>query len=255
MTGAKVAETLGMSASKISRIETGNRGLHVKDVAALLGLYRVPERRREEILELVRKSDEQGWWQSQGSGLPELWKTLIDFESRATSIQNYELAVIPGLLQTAEYTAAMIQGINYAVTDAELDNLVASRMARQSLLRRRYLQFLAVVDEGALHRVVGDEDVTRRQLRQLGDMADQPNVTVHVIPARAGAYAGLRGSFSVLDFADEPSIVFVENHHIGLFVEEKDDLATYRLALRNMLAIALDPAESVELIFSLAGRP
>lgn len=254
MTAAQAAETLGMSASKISRIETGNRGLHVEDVAALLGLYRTPERRRDELLDLVRKSDEQGWWQSQGSGLPELWKSLIDFESRATRIQNYELAFVPGLLQTAEYTGAMLQGINRAITDAELDNLVASRMARQALLRRPVLQFLAVIDEGALHRVFGDEGVMRRQLRQLGDAADRPNITVRVIPLQAGAHAGLRGPFSIMDFPDEPSIVFMENQSVGHFLGEKDDLAAYRQALSNMLAGALNPAESVELISSLAGR-
>jgi transcriptional regulator with XRE-family HTH domain len=254
MTGAEVAETLGMSASKVSRIETGNRGLNVEDVAALLGMYRVAESRREEILDLVRKSDEQGWWQSQGSGLPALWKELIDFEQRATRIQNYELAFVPGLLQTAEYAAAVIQGINRAITEAELDNLVASRMARQAVLRRRNLQLLAVIDEGALRRVIGDSGVMRRQLRQLTEAAERQNVTVRVVPSQVGAHAGLRGPYSVLDFLDEPSIVYFENQGTCLFLEEKDDLAAYRLALSNMLAEALNPAESVELIQSLAGR-
>jgi transcriptional regulator with XRE-family HTH domain len=254
MTGAQVAEILGMSASKVSRIETGNRGLHVEDVAALLGLYRVPERRREELLDLVRRSDEQGWWQSQGTGLPELWKSLIDFEQRATRIQNYEVAVVPGLLQTSEYAAAMIQGINTSLTDAELDNLVASRMARQALLRRRDLQFLAAIDEGALHRVIGEDGVMRRQLRHLEDAADYPNVTLRVVPLRVGAHAGLRGPFVLLEFYDEPSVVHIENHATSLFLEEKEDLAAYRLALGNILGEALTAAESVELISSLAAN-
>ena len=254
MTGAEVAKTLDMSPSKISRIETGNRGLHVADVAALLGLYRVPERRREELLDLVRRSDEQGWWQSQGTGLPELWKSLIDFEQRATRIQNYELAFVPGLLQTSEYTAALIQGINSAITDAELDKLVASRMARQAVLRRRDLQFLAIIDESALHRVIGEQGVMRRQLRHLEDSADRPNITLRIVPARVGAHAGLRGPFVLMDFCDEPSIVHIENHATSLFLEEKEDLAAYRLALGNILGEALNAAESAELISSLTAR-
>ena len=253
LTGAAVAETLGMSPSKVSRIETGNRGLHVEDVAALLGLYRVPEKRREELLDLVRKADEPGWWLSQGSGLPEVWRALIDFESRATRIQNYELAFVPGLLQTDEYTAAVIQGINQTITDAELDRLVASRMARQGILRRRNLQFLAVIDETALHRVTGDRGIMRRQLRALSEAAERPNVAVRVIPASAGMHAGLRGAFSILDFQGEPSIVVVENHHIALFLEEKEDIASSRVALSNMLGVALSSPESAELIRSLAG--
>jgi transcriptional regulator with XRE-family HTH domain len=139
LSGAEVSKQLGMSASKISRIETGHRMLSIDVVAALLGLYKVPERQRQEILDQVRRSTERGWWESQGLGLPELWKALIDFESRATRIQNYEALFIPGLLQTAEYTGVIIKAINPALTEAELNNLVASRMARQTVLRRQDL--------------------------------------------------------------------------------------------------------------------
>src|SRR5689334_20702799 len=156
LTGAEVARQLGISASKSRRIETSNRLMSIDVVATLLGLYPVPQRQREEIIEQVRKSAERGWWESQGLGLPELWKALIDFESRATRIQNYEALVIPGLLQTAEYTGVIIKSINQALTEAELTNLVASRMARQAVLRRQDLQFLAIIDEGALRRPIAE---------------------------------------------------------------------------------------------------
>ncbi|MDQ3150236.1 MAG: helix-turn-helix domain-containing protein, partial [Actinomycetota bacterium] len=68
MSCAEVAKRLGMSASKVSRIETGNSGLQVEDVAALLGLYQVHATRREELVDLVRRAEERGWWQRQGSG-------------------------------------------------------------------------------------------------------------------------------------------------------------------------------------------
>ncbi|HET9141487.1 helix-turn-helix transcriptional regulator [Actinophytocola sp.] len=253
LTGAEVAKQLGMSASKISRIETGHRMLSVDVVAALLGLYRVPERQRDQILDQVRKSAERGWWESQGLGLPELWKALIDFESRATRIQNYEPLVIPGLLQTDEYTGAIIKGINKAMTESELTNLVASRMARQAVLRRRDLQFLAVIDEGALRRPIAESGVMRRQLRQLVDSAERPNITLRVVPLQAGPYVGLRGPFIVMDFGEEPSLVHLEHQSVGLFLDEKEDIAAYRVALSNILNVALEPAESIELISALAG--
>jgi transcriptional regulator with XRE-family HTH domain len=254
LTGAEVAKQLGMSASKISRIETGHRMLSVDVVATLLGLYRVPERARDQILDQVRKSAERGWWESQGLGLPELWKALIDFESRATRIQNYEALVIPGLLQTDEYTGAIIKGINKAMTESELTNLVASRMARQAVLRRRDLQFLAVIDEGALRRPIAECGVMRRQLRQLVSAAERPNITLRVVPLRAGPHAGLQGSFAALDFAEEPSLVYIENQTTCMFLDEKQDIAAYRVALGNILSVALEPAESVELISTLAGE-
>lgn len=246
LTGLEVATALGMSQSKISRMETGARGLRADDVSALLGHYEVPERRREELLELVRKSEERGVWYSNASRLPELWQTLVDFERRATRIQNFETLVIPGLLQTPEYTAAIIQSINKTISDAELETLVSARVSRQTALNRKDFQFLAVIDELAMQRVTSDHGTMRRQLRRLVDEAERPNVTVRVVPMQAGPYTGSRGPFMTLDFADEPSAVFIENHHTGLFLEDEDDLAGYRVAMTDILASTLSPAESVD---------
>jgi hypothetical protein len=92
----------------------------------------------------------------------------------------------------------------------------------------------------------------RRQLRHLVDTADRPNVTVRVVPLQRGPYAGLRGPFAILEFDEEPSLVYTENHVTSMFLDEKEDIAAYRLALGNILNEALEPAESAELIAKLA---
>jgi transcriptional regulator with XRE-family HTH domain len=254
LSGAEVAKRMGMSPSKISRIETGNSGLHIEDVAALLGLYQVPASTRDELLDLVRRSEERGWWTRQ-PGLPQLWRSLIDFEAKATRVQNYEALVVPGLLQTAEYARSIIQGVAPTVSEAELDNLVAARMARQTVLTRASApQFFAVVDEGALRRPVGGPGVMHRQLHHLLGVAEQPHVTLRIVPLTAGAYAGLRGPFVILEFADDPALVYLENHSTVLFLEEETDLAAYRLALGNILHTALAPAATAELITQIASE-
>lgn len=254
LSAAEVAKALGMSPSKISRMETGNRGLRADDVAAMLGHYKVPEHERARILDQVRKSEERGWWESQGLGLPQLWQALINFESRATRIQNFEALVVPGLLQTDEYTEAIISSINKTLSKVELTNLVASRRARQAVLGNRELQYLAVIDESALRRPVAESGVMRRQLRHLVDSAERSNITVRVVPLQAGQYAGLRGPFAIMDFNDEPSLTYIENHHFGMFLDEPEDIAAYRLALSNILNEALEPAKSAELIANLANE-
>ena len=252
LSGAEVAKRMGMSPSKISRMETGVTGLQIEDVAALLGLYQVPAPVRDELLDLVRRSEERGWWTRQ-PGLPQLWRSLIDFEAKTTRIQNYEALFVPGLLQTAEYARAVIQGIAPAITESELGNLVAARMARQAVLTPSNApQFCAVVDEGALRRPIGEPGVMHRQLQHLLVVAEQPHVMLRVVPLVAGAHAGLRGPFVILEFAKEPALVAVENQSIGLFLEEEADLATYRLALENILQAALAPAATIELITQIA---
>lgn len=254
LSGAEVARRLGMSPSKISRIETGNSGLQIEDVAALLGLYEVPASTRDELLDLVRRSEERGWWTRQ-PGLPKLWRSLIDFEAKATRVQNYEALVVPGLLQTAEYSRAIIQGVAPTISEPELDNLVASRMARQTVLTRASApQLFAVVDEGALRRPVGEPGVIHRQLHHLLGAAERPHVTLRVVPLAAGAHAGLRGPFVILEFSEEPALVYLENHGTEMFLEEEADLAAYRLVLGNILRVALAPAATAELIAQIAAE-
>jgi len=247
----EAAEVIGGSPSKISRIETGYTGMQVEDVATLLGFYQVPAAKRDELLDLLKKGEQKGWWERQ-VGLPRLWRILINFENKATIIQNYEPLMIPGLLQTAEYSRALMRGDNPALSEAELDNLVASRMARQTLLSRaKAPHYLAVVHEAALRIPVGDRGVLNRQLRALLNLVERPNITLRVVPAGAGAHAGLRGSFLIMEFAGEPGVVHVENQETGLFLEEEADLASYRLALRNIVHVSLDPVASAEFVDSI----
>ncbi len=251
---ADVAKTLGVSASKISRIETGNSGLQLDDVSALLGFYQVPASKRNELLNLLRRGDQKGWWERQ-AGLPQLWRALIDFENKATRIQVYHPLMIPGLLQTGEYCEAMIRATDDTLSDAELDNLVASRMARQTVLTRSTApQYLAVIHEVALRMPVGGPGVMKRQLQHLLTIGERPNIVLRVLPVRAGAHVGLRGMFMILEFTDEPALVHVENQVTGMFLEEEVDLAGYRLALRNILNVSLAPAATAELIASIAAE-
>jgi transcriptional regulator with XRE-family HTH domain len=252
---AEVAKTLGVSASKISRIETGNSGLQLDDVSALLGFYQVPAGKRNELLNLLRRGDQKGWWERQ-AGLPQLWRALIDFENKASRIQHYQPLVVPGLLQTGEYCEAMLRAFDDTLSVAELDNLVASRMARQTVLTRSTgPQYLVIIHEFALRMPIGDRGVMKRQLHHLVGMAELPNIGIRVVPVSAGANVGLRGPFMILEFVDEPALVHVEIQVTGMFLEEEVDLAGYRLALRNILNVSLAPAATAELIGSIAAEP
>ena len=249
-----MAKALGLSTSKVSRMETGNSGLQPDDVATMLGFYQVSAAKRQELLELLRRGETKGWWERQ-AGLPSLWRALIDFENKATRIQSYQALIIPGMLQTGEYTEAMIRGTDDTLSDAELDNLVASRMARQTVLTRSTApQYLAVIHEVALRMPVGGPGVMSRQLRHLLSIAERPNIGLRAVPTTAGANVGLRGSYMILEFAEDPDLVHVENQITGMFLEEEADLAGYRLALRNILNVALAPVATAELIATIAAE-
>lgn len=249
-----VGERLGASASKISRMETGASGLQSDEVATLLGFYQVSSSKRQELLDLLRRGDQKGWWERQ-AGLPHLWRALIDFENKATRIQHYQSLVIPGMLQTSEYCEALLKAIDDTLSPAELGNLVAARMARSALLTGSSCpQYLAVIHEVALRMPVGGKEVMNRQLRHILSIAERPNIKLLVLPTQAGANVGLRGPFMILEFAEEPALVHVENQDTGLFLEEDADLAAYRLALRNILGLTLAPRATADTIFAAAAE-
>jgi transcriptional regulator with XRE-family HTH domain len=255
LTCSDVAKALGTSVTKISRMETGDRGLYVDDVAALLGLYHVPAKHREQLLDLVRNGGEPNWWQLKPADLPSEWRDLMTFESVATAIANFEPLLIPGLLQTPEYATALTRGIDDGLSDAAVDALVATRMGRQTLLTRRNSPTLhAIVDEMVLRRPVGGPGVMQRQLQHLLTCARRPNITVQVIPFKLGATPGLGGPIVILELADGRSVVHLEARRAGAFLSEEPHVTATKLAMRRLRALALAPDESGQLIAKLEGE-
>ena len=249
----EVAGALGMSMSKLSRMESGQRGLQADDVSALLGLYRVPARRREELLDLVRNAAMPNWWQVQEGRLPAMWEETIRFEREASAIFNYETTLVPGMLQTARYAAAVVGGTDPDLNIAEIETLVTSRLSRQTVLNRaKAPRFEALIEQGTLERRVGDSAVMYQQIRHLVSAAHQDNITVRVVPAGVGAHPGLDGPFVIFDFDHHPSLVLLENRASSAFLEEAEHVAATREALRRLHEVALPGEDSLALMSDIA---
>lgn len=248
-----VARSLGFSMSKLSRMEHGHRGLHADDVCALLGLYRVPAQRRDELLSLVRSGSDRNWWQAGDSDLSPNWRDLMRFEAEATAIYNWEPLVIPGLLQTAEYAEAVIRGTKHNVPDAEIRKFVDARISRQAVLSGCAApDVLMLLDEMALRRPVGPPSVLPRQLEHLAHVARRSNVTVQVVPFASGSHPGIEGAYVLLEFPKHRTLVYNEFANNEVFLEEPEQIAIAKVALRRLRELALSPEDSAGLIARLA---
>ncbi|QUH04377.1 helix-turn-helix domain-containing protein [Saccharopolyspora erythraea] len=247
-----VADKLGVSMSKISRLETGSCGPKLEDVAGMLALYGVTGHARAQLLELCREiaAGERGWWQRREMSHKQ--RTLIELESEATRIINYESLLIPGLLQTGEYTRALLQGMG-VVPENEIEDRMVTRLLRQSVLRKeRAPQLVAIIYEAALRQHVGGPDVMRRQFEYLVHAAAWPHVTIRVVPFSNGVHSGLDGPFAKLEFASAPSVLYIANLTSSLFLEEREDIDVHNRAIKGLSKAALDAGESAKLIAGLA---
>jgi transcriptional regulator with XRE-family HTH domain len=250
-----VAESTGINATTLYRIENAQVRPQGRTLRDLMALYEVSDQVRTELAELVSKAGEQNWLQSVPADLPSPYLNYIAFEGEATSITNYECMYVPGLLQTEDYARASISADMLTGTDDQVEQLVRVRMARQEALTRDDpLQLWVIVDEGALRRPVGGPAVMANQLAHLAESARRPRVVLQVIPFKVGAHPGMAGAFAVLRFGEpsEVDVVYTEGQGTGLFLEGATDVRRYTKTFEHLRALAMPPADSVSLITDAA---
>jgi transcriptional regulator with XRE-family HTH domain len=240
-----VAERLDFSASKVSRIETGQTGASATDVQSMLTLYGVTGPTAEDLVQVAREARVRGWWLRYGHVLTGAY---VGLEAGANSICAYEAQLVPGLMQTEDYARRVIRATRPLISDEELDSRIYIRTVRQSLLDRdEPIDFWAVLDEAVFHRMVGNPSIMRTQLEKLVAVSDRPNVTIQVLPFAVGAHIGMDGTFAILEYEEvaDPDIVFAENAAGGLLLEKDDELQRYKFIFDRLQSIALSPNDSV----------
>ncbi|MCG6493063.1 helix-turn-helix transcriptional regulator [Kitasatospora sp. A2-31] len=256
MNAKDVAAALGWSASKLSRIESGQVPLQERDAAKLLAHYGVssPEEVKH-FLSLTRQSRQQGWWHAYGDALPEWFRAYVGFESDATKIVTYQCELVPGLLQTEKYARSVIRAMKPTESSEDVERRVALRMARQQILDRHDPpQLWAIIGEAVIRRPVGDGAAMAEQLHHLADMAnDRPNVTIQVLPFSAGAHAAMGASFSVLSFSDIPgSVAYSEVTTSSIYTERPSEVARHEDAFLRLMAASVQPEKSISWLRKVA---
>ena len=252
LTPKLVKEQTEIDPATLYRIESAKVRPQRRTVISLLSAYGAEPAKRDELLELLKQSAEQGWLASYESELPELLVHYMSFESEARSIRNYETILIPGLLQTQAYAYAAVTQAGLPIADEEdVARRVEMRMQRQRLFERPDpLQLWAVIDESALHRMVGGEEVMIEQLQRLIDAGKAAHIVVQVIPFSAGAHAGMPGSFAIIEFPDpqDSDIVYSDSMAGDLFLEADAEIRRFAAVFEHLRAAALSPKDSARLI-------
>jgi transcriptional regulator with XRE-family HTH domain len=246
-------EVINCSASKVSRIETGHRTVSPIAVSALVAVYAADHKTRDRLIALAQDSHEIGWLQ-RSMDYEHQEQALMTLESKAESIVNFQLGVVPGLLQTGEYAQAFVSEMGM-YPESESRECVVNRLQRQSvLLRRDPPKLLAIIDELVLYRLVGSPGVLRRQLHHLVEESNRPNVSLRVVPNDGQTHGGVDSPFVVIRRPGLSPVVLVETLTSNLFVEDRSEVDAYELVLQKLLNRALSEEESVSLVASVARR-
>jgi transcriptional regulator with XRE-family HTH domain len=251
ITRADAGYAIRGSDSKISRMELGRVGFKERDVADLLTMYGVTSvDERNVFLEMVRKSNERGWWHRYSGTMHNWFQDFVGLEESASLIQSYELQFVPGLMQTEDYIRSVVSHGRPQLLDQDGERRVALRLQRQKVLTRPGAPRLwAVVDESVLHRPIGGHRVLREQIEHLLELTRQPNVTLQILPYHQSGYAA-EGAFSMLRFAEPtlPDVVYIE--HIGgaLYLDRIEELELYGRVIDRLAVDAETPDRSRQLL-------
>ncbi|MGD0247201.1 MAG: Scr1 family TA system antitoxin-like transcriptional regulator [Streptosporangiaceae bacterium] len=253
-----VARMLECDRSKMSRIETGDRGIRGKELRELLAEYGIAGEQKAILELLADPRGKFGWYLDYEGVLRGAWRDYLTLETAASKISAYEAQRIPGLLQTPAYARALAETDPSLEDEAARDRAVGAVLARQrAILEEGGPEVRLIIGQAALHQQVGSAAVMDEQLSALARIAaDSAAVTVQVLPFESGAHAAAaEGSLAILQFAGVAGLGLVHLGAIsgGTCLEGQNDLVAYAGVFEQLRAFALDPARSALLLRGIAG--
>jgi transcriptional regulator with XRE-family HTH domain len=240
-TQAETADRMGYSQSVVGKLEgctVRPSEMHAQKADEAFGLPSTFQRLRESLLVMPAYPDWFRGWPGK--------------EAEATELRWYEPLIVPGLLQTEAYARTLLR-TRVGVTEDEFEAMLAARLERQVILARPKPPTLWVLlDEGVLHRPVGDAQVMHEQVSYLAAAARRPNIVVQVVPRSVGAYEGLRGPLVLASFAGGPDVALQDAAVYGSVVESGAGVAAARAAWEATKSEALSRSASIDLIEKVA---
>lgn len=261
LTIAEVSAALECDNSLISRIETGKRVCSQKHFSQLMDIYGVPADQRDTLAELHAAARERRppWWAPYNEVISAQYERFLGFEAAASSVCEYQVGILPGLLQTEAYAQA-VTGVGFtSLGPDQIDALVEVRTLRQ---RHRLLDTTTplecryVITQAALDFQVGGQQTHREQLRYLQEMSQRESVDLRVIPYTKGEEAAQIAAFRILQFAEEdvPDVAFGESVAGSLTMDDPRDLRRLHRLFRSLVDAALTPDDSRDIIARTSSR-
>jgi transcriptional regulator with XRE-family HTH domain len=263
----EAAAILRCDRSKISRIETGERGIRAAELRELLTEYGVPVVEQEALLAIAHRGRDSGWWLDYRDVLTPEAQDYVILEASATEMLAYGANQVPDLLQTPDYIRAVAEADPRLTSAGQRAHALEVKLNRQGIvLSGRSPGLDVVITEGALRQTVGPPRVMRQQLTLLGLLAETgftsgvageggSRIELRVLPFAAGAQAAAGcGSMTLLRFAEAPEIGVVHLAALsgGVSLDSHGDVSRYRSAFAQLRAASLPPAGSARLIRTVA---
>ena len=249
LTGQQLADLVGMSQAKISRIETGAGSVNPRDVGRLA---RALQADRDTISRLVeraeRSNDRMTDFRPARGAVASMQREVAQLERSTRTFRVFQPTVIVGLAQTSEYARAVLtaaHGIRATVAGdggvAAVPEAVSARVQRQEVLAEPDRRFHFVMSEAALANRFGRAEDMPAQIQRLRDLAQQDNVTVRIITVETRLTIPPYHGFELLD----DRVVVVDVFNTSLTARGRLDVELYRQVFDALDAAATDDIDPI----------
>lgn len=249
VTVSQTAAELGCGEGKVRHMENGRNVPSKPDLTVMIALYGAAATEHETLEELRKAASSRGWWSAYR--LPSWLHNYVGLEADATLIRNFEVELIPGLLQIPEYAREVheLGGPKILASD-DVERKVAARLKRQELLAGDdAVTHHAVISEAALHRLK-ETEYAEAQYRHLIDMAERPNITIVVLPFSKRLHLSMAGGFILLDFPPNvsPPVAYYDHATGGQLVHDTEDVKRMSEVYAELTALSMSADDTVAFI-------
>jgi transcriptional regulator with XRE-family HTH domain len=254
-----ITEALGFTRNYWSAVENDRTLIADDKLRQLFDVLSFDTTDQAELLQLREDARARSWWDN-FPGINDERRRFVGLEHGATRIRIYEGHLIPGLLQTDDYTRALL-GTDPSVSPVDLENIIALRRRRQERLDvDPKPQMVVIIGEAALRQQVAGPDVQANQIQHILDFAAQRPAQVDVRVLAFATNPGILISSStllLLEFESKhlPIMAWQEAVRPVGYVEGHDDhYRLLELAWQDGLKRALSADESTQLMSKLVAR-
>lgn len=253
ITQGESASVLHCTQQKIAHIEAGS-GVRPVELDALLNHYGADETDSTYARDLQAEGNRRAKRGAFSSRFRQHLRLLVDMEPTCQRYFSYQAMVVPGLLQTERYMRTLFRAWRPSPGTDRIESDTADRLERQRALENSRQRFWFIVDEAALRRTTGSDEIMKGQINYLINMLDRPNLELQVVPFGTGYYMGQGHDYSIFGFDTRPSveIVYLEHHESGSYVDDAKRTAQYMELWEQQKAAAAGPEQSRRLLLDLA---
>jgi transcriptional regulator with XRE-family HTH domain len=255
----KLAKAIGVARQRISRVENGHVRPDLDEIMRILDVLNVGQKRWDQIMTITREAQERGWWEKFANEMGPRQALYANLEAGARSINEYQMTLLPGLLQIPAFTEARARADRDAYTEHfDPARALEARAARQRLLERPGgPTYEVIIDELAVRRLAAPPPVVAAQLRHLVDVGkNRKKVTIRVLPLATPIFghAVPRSAFFTYRYPDpgDPVVVAVDTVTSDLVLTDANEVGHYLTLYQRLQEAALAPAESLDFLAAVA---